>query len=113
MHSILFIYILYLCMPTKCIFFWQIKQCEQEMYWLRIFSRREKLAKVGTCTHDRRALKELALNVHVKHSDPDPDPDPGFASRYWIQPRTRPTSPIGRCKAIIRPSLTLTCNKNY
>ena len=24
---------------------------------------------VGTCAHDRRALQQLALNVHVKHSD--------------------------------------------
>ena len=23
----------------------------------------------GTCAHDRRALQQLALNVHVKHSD--------------------------------------------
>ena len=26
-------------------------------------------AKVGTCARDRRALQQLALNVHVKHSD--------------------------------------------
>ena len=25
--------------------------------------------KVGTCAHDRHALQQLALNVHVKHSD--------------------------------------------
>ena len=24
----------------------------------------------GTCARDRRALQQLALNVHVKHSDP-------------------------------------------
>ena len=29
----------------------------------------EKLAKAGTCARDRRALQQLALNVHVKHSD--------------------------------------------
>ena len=29
----------------------------------------EELAKAGTCAHDRRALRQLALNVHVKHSD--------------------------------------------
>ena len=27
--------------------------------------------KVGTCARDRRALQQLALNVHVKHSDRD------------------------------------------
>ena len=32
-------------------------------------SRTEKPAKAGTCTRDRRALQQLALNVHVKHSD--------------------------------------------
>ena len=32
-------------------------------------SRTEKPAKVGTCVLDRRALQQLALNVHVKHSD--------------------------------------------
>ena len=26
-------------------------------------------AKDGTCAHDRRALQQLALNVHVKHTD--------------------------------------------
>ena len=26
-------------------------------------------AKTGTCARDRRALQQLALNVHVKHSD--------------------------------------------
>ena len=25
--------------------------------------------KAGTCARDRRALQQLALNVHVKHSD--------------------------------------------
>ena len=28
--------------------------------------------KVGTCARDRRALQQLALNVHVKHYDRDP-----------------------------------------
>ena len=23
----------------------------------------------GTCAHDRHALQQLALNVHIKHSD--------------------------------------------
>ena len=44
-------------------------------YW--ILSQTEEPAKVGTCAHDRRALQQLALNVHVKHSWPDltwPDP---------------------------------------
>ena len=34
-----------------------------------ILSRTEEPAKVGTCARDRRALQQLALNVHVKHSD--------------------------------------------
>ena len=25
--------------------------------------------KAGTCAHNRRALQQLALNVHIKHSD--------------------------------------------
>ena len=29
----------------------------------------EELAKAGSCAHDRCALQQLALNVHVKHSD--------------------------------------------
>ena len=29
----------------------------------------DELAKDGTCAYDRRALKQFALNVHVKHSD--------------------------------------------
>ena len=32
-------------------------------------SRTEELAKAGTCARDRRALQQIALNVHVKHSD--------------------------------------------
>ena len=31
--------------------------------------RTEELAKASTCARDRRVLQELALNVHVKHSD--------------------------------------------
>ena len=30
-------------------------------------SRTEEPAKAGTCARDRRALQQLALNVHVKH----------------------------------------------
>ena len=29
----------------------------------------EEPTKTGTCARDRRALQQLALNVHVKHSD--------------------------------------------
>ena len=32
-------------------------------------SRTEEPAKAGTCAHDRRALQQLSLNVHIKHSD--------------------------------------------
>ena len=32
-------------------------------------SRTEEPAKAGTCARDRRALQQLALNVHVKLSD--------------------------------------------
>ena len=32
-------------------------------------SRTREPAKAGTCARDRRALQQLALNVHVKHSD--------------------------------------------
>ena len=32
-------------------------------------SRTEESSKAGTRAHDRRALQQLALNVHVKHSD--------------------------------------------
>ena len=35
----------------------------------RFLSQTEELAKAGTCVRDRRALQQLALNVHVKHSD--------------------------------------------
>ena len=29
----------------------------------------EEPTKAGTCARDKRALQQLALNVHVKHSD--------------------------------------------
>ena len=32
-------------------------------------SRTEETTKAGTCAHDRHALQQLALNVHVKYSD--------------------------------------------
>ena len=32
-------------------------------------SRTEETAKAGTCAQDRRALQQLALNVHIKLSD--------------------------------------------
>ena len=37
----------------------------------RVFflSQTEEPAKTGACARDRRALQQLALNVHVKHSD--------------------------------------------
>ena len=31
--------------------------------------RTEQPVKAGTCARDRRALQQLALNVHVKHSE--------------------------------------------
>ena len=34
----------------------------------RLLSRTEEPVKTGTCARDRRALQQLALNVHVKHS---------------------------------------------
>ena len=37
--------------------------------WKKILSRIEEPAKTGTCVHDRRALQQLDLNVHVKYSD--------------------------------------------
>ena len=36
---------------------------------LCVLSRTEDPARAGTCARDRRALEQLALNVHVKHSD--------------------------------------------
>ena len=38
-------------------------------YPLFFLSRTEEQAKACTCVRDRRALQQLALNVHVKHSD--------------------------------------------
>ena len=32
-------------------------------------SRTKEQAKAGTCARDRRVLQQIALNVHVKHSD--------------------------------------------
>ena len=32
-------------------------------------TRKKEPAKPGTCARDRRALQQLALNVHIKHSD--------------------------------------------
>ena len=32
-----------------------------------VLSRTEEPAKPGTCARDRRALQQLALNMHVKH----------------------------------------------
>ena len=34
-----------------------------------ILSGTEEPLKAGTCARDRRALQQLALSVHVKHSD--------------------------------------------
>ena len=34
-----------------------------------LLSRTEEPEKAGTCARDRRALQQLALNVHVKHSN--------------------------------------------
>ena len=34
-----------------------------------VLSRTEEPAKADTCARDRRALQQLALNVHVRHSD--------------------------------------------
>ena len=34
-----------------------------------VLSRTEEPAKASICARDRRALQQLALNVHVKHSD--------------------------------------------
>ena len=36
---------------------------------VEVLSRTKEPAKAGTCARDRRALQQLALNVHVKHSD--------------------------------------------
>ena len=37
--------------------------------WRGGLSWTEELAKASTCARDRRALQQLALNVHVQHSD--------------------------------------------
>ena len=37
--------------------------------YLCFLSRTQEPAKSGTCARDRRALQQLVLNVHVKHSD--------------------------------------------
>ena len=34
-----------------------------------LLCRTEEPAKTGTCARDRRALQQLATNVHVKHFD--------------------------------------------
>ena len=40
--------------------------------WVTLFlPRAEEPGNV--CTRDRRALQQLALDMHVTHSDPDPD----------------------------------------
>ena len=45
-----------------------VQQCKLDPAFNVCFlSWTEELA--GTCTHDRHALQQLALNVHVKHSD--------------------------------------------
>ena len=36
-----------------------------------VLSQTEEPAKAGTCACDRRVLQQLALNVHIKHSDLD------------------------------------------
>ena len=40
-----------------------------DIHMLRVLSMTEEPAKPGKCARDRRALQQLALNVHVKHSD--------------------------------------------
>ena len=42
---------------------------EQDSFGKYILSRTEEPDKAGTCARDRRALQQLALNVHVKQSD--------------------------------------------
>ena len=45
----------------------------------------EEPAKAGTCASDRRALQQLALNVHVEHSDLTwPDDFEWFQFGMWI-----------------------------
>ena len=38
-------------------------------FFFLFLSRTEEPAKAATCARDKRALQQLALNVHVKHSD--------------------------------------------
>ena len=49
------------------------RQCRRSPHYslspFFFLSRTEEPTKAGTCAHDRRALQQLALNVHVKHSD--------------------------------------------
>ena len=47
-------------------------------------SRIEEPAKAGTCACDRRALQQLALNVHIKHSDLT-WPDLTGPVQWWFQ----------------------------
>ena len=47
-------------------------QCRQSPLLPLLFPplfRTDEPVKAGTCAHDRRALQQLALNVHVKHSE--------------------------------------------
>ena len=59
------------------------------------------LAKAGTCARDRRALQQLATNVHVKHSDltwPDLDSIP----LQSVEPRAGLT--VNQNKHVLRAS---------
>ena len=40
-----------------------------ECSYVIILSWTEESVKAGTCAHDKRVLQQLALDVHVKHSD--------------------------------------------
>ena len=80
-------------------------------------SRTEEPPKVGTCSRDRRALQQLALNVHVKHFEPDPmHAEPAPMAQWlchllmgWLvlgshlgtgsNPERDFKGPVGRCKA--------------
>ena len=44
-------------------------EAERSFGALQLRYNRLGIRKTGTCTRDRRALQQLALNVHVKHSD--------------------------------------------
>ena len=50
---------------------WFLYSSDGLTIWCHHLSRTEEPAKVGTCVRDRRALQQLALNVHVKHFDLD------------------------------------------